>query len=100
MSVTEWIIRMVFTTEGFVEVAIESLPAWGLNPRPLNICFTVLWCRHEVRELKKTFCRNAFTKKCVFSDDYPVYMYIYEYSKNLGYLFFEWTVATAWLLLK
>ena len=26
---------MVFTTEGFFEVAIESWPEWDLNPRPL-----------------------------------------------------------------
>ena len=27
---------MVFTTEGFLEVAIESWPEWDLNPRPLK----------------------------------------------------------------
>ena len=27
-------IHMIFTTEGFFEVAIESWPEWGLNPRP------------------------------------------------------------------
>ena len=27
---------MLFTTEGFFEVAIESWPDWDLNPRPLN----------------------------------------------------------------
>ena len=27
---------MVFTTEGFLEVAIESWPEWDLKPRPLN----------------------------------------------------------------
>ena len=27
---------MVFITEGFFEVAIESWPGWDLNPRPLN----------------------------------------------------------------
>ena len=27
---------MVFITEGFFEVAIESWPEWDLNPRPLN----------------------------------------------------------------
>ena len=27
---------MVFTTEGFFEVAIESWPEWDLNPRSLN----------------------------------------------------------------
>ena len=29
-------IYMVFTTDGFFEVAIESWPEWGLNPQPLN----------------------------------------------------------------
>ena len=29
-------IYIVFTTEGFFEVAIESLPEWDLSPRPLN----------------------------------------------------------------
>ena len=33
---------MVFTTEGFLEVAIESWPGWDLNPRPLNSCVQVL----------------------------------------------------------
>ena len=27
---------MVFITEGFFEVAIESWPEWDLNPGPLN----------------------------------------------------------------
>ena len=27
---------MVFITEGFSEVALESWPQWDLNPRPLN----------------------------------------------------------------
>ena len=27
---------MVFTTEGLLEVAIESRPEWDLNPQPLN----------------------------------------------------------------
>ena len=25
-----------FTTEGFFEAVIESLPEWDLNPQPLN----------------------------------------------------------------
>ena len=29
-------IYVVFTTEGFLEVAIESWPEWDLNSRPLN----------------------------------------------------------------
>ena len=27
---------MVFTTEGFFEVTIESWPEWDLNPRPTH----------------------------------------------------------------
>ena len=27
---------MLFTTEQFLEVAIESWPEWDLNPRPLS----------------------------------------------------------------
>ena len=30
MSIVEWMIHMVFTTEGFVELAIESWPEWDL----------------------------------------------------------------------
>ena len=33
---THGLIDMVFTTEGFFEVAIESWPEWDLNPGPLN----------------------------------------------------------------
>ena len=32
---------MVFITEGFFEVAIESWPEWDLNPRPLNSVETI-----------------------------------------------------------
>ena len=34
-------IYMVFITEGFFEVAIESWPEWDLNPRPLNSAQTL-----------------------------------------------------------
>ena len=27
---------MIFTPEGFLEVAIESCPEWDFNPPPLN----------------------------------------------------------------
>ena len=30
-------ICMTFTTEGFLEVTIESWPKWDLNPRALNL---------------------------------------------------------------
>ena len=32
---------MVFTTEAFLEVAIENRPEWDLNPRPLNFVQTL-----------------------------------------------------------
>ena len=34
-------IYMVFTTDGFFEVAIESWPKWDVNPRPLNFVQTL-----------------------------------------------------------
>ena len=33
---------MLFITEGFFEVAIESWPEWDLNPRPLNSVQNIL----------------------------------------------------------
>ena len=35
------LIHMVFTTEGILEVAIESSPEWDLNPRPLDSVHTL-----------------------------------------------------------
>ena len=32
---------IVFITEGFFEIAIESWPEWDLNPRPLNFTQTL-----------------------------------------------------------
>ena len=32
---------MVFTTEGFLEVAIESWPEWDMNLVPLNFAETL-----------------------------------------------------------
>ena len=33
---------MAFTTEGFLEVAIESWSEWDLNPRPLTtVCMYI-----------------------------------------------------------
>ena len=32
---------MVFTTERFLEAAIESRPEWDLNPQPLNSAQTL-----------------------------------------------------------
>ena len=36
MSLAECTIHIVFTTEAFFEVVIESLPEWDLNPQQLN----------------------------------------------------------------
>ena len=33
---------MIFTTDRFLKVAIESLPEWNLNPGPMNLVQTVL----------------------------------------------------------
>ena len=41
---------MIFTTERFFEVAIESWPEWDLNPQPLNSVQTLYpteLSRHE-----------------------------------------------------
>ena len=34
-------IYILFTTEGFLEVVIESWPGWDLKPRPLNYIQTL-----------------------------------------------------------
>ena len=48
----KWInIYMVFTTEGFFEVAMESWPEWDLNPRPLNFVQTLLLTELSGHEL-------------------------------------------------
>ena len=47
-------IYLVFTTEGFFELAIESLPEWDLNPRPLNSHITSE-CRYKFLTHRKRF---------------------------------------------
>ena len=42
MSVAEWMMHMVFTAEGFFEVATENWPDWDLNLWTLNFVLT-LW---------------------------------------------------------
>ena len=41
MSVAEWWIHIVFTTEGYFQVAINSCPERDLNPLPLNSFWTL-----------------------------------------------------------
>ena len=44
-----WYLLMVFTTEGFLEVAIESWLEWDMNPGPLN---PILWFALKNIEMK------------------------------------------------
>ena len=41
---------MVFSTEGFLEVAIESWPEWDLNPRPLNSVHVYIFHKLQLRK--------------------------------------------------
>ena len=68
MSVVEWTDRyMVFTTERFVEVALESWSEWDLNPRPLN----------SVQMLYNRLRSHAMSSTCTHC--YMIHMYIYIY---------------------
>ena len=58
---------MVFTTEGFLEVAIESWPEWDLNPRPLNSVQIYIYIYRYID--RYIF---IYIYMCVY-----VYMYIY-----------------------
>ena len=42
MLVAEWIDTLVFTTEGLLEIAIESWPEWDLNPTTTEFCSDAL----------------------------------------------------------
>ena len=41
---------MVCTTEELFEVAIESWPEWGLNPRPLNSFQTFIYITKTIKK--------------------------------------------------
>ena len=49
---------MVFTTGGFLEVAIESWPELNLNPRPLNPVQNIYIPLHSCDYLKKISIKN------------------------------------------
>ena len=38
--------QVMFTTEEFLEVAIERLSKWDLNPRPLNSVQTIKYIKY------------------------------------------------------
>ena len=50
--------------------------------------FTVLLCRHVVGELKRTFCRNVFIKKCVFNDTHIYKIMTMTSIKDMRYSMF------------
>ena len=52
---------MVFTTEGFLEVAIESLPEWDLNPQPLNSVQTL-----QPTLRRSNVCMYLFMYLCMY----------------------------------
>ena len=63
---------MVFTTEGFFELAIESLPEWDLNPRP-RIPFS------RSNRLGYQAMSSARTQSQLCTAICVVYIYIYIY---------------------
>ena len=46
---------MVFTTDGFFEIAIEIWPEWDLNPQPLNSVFLFVCFITKLLEFICTF---------------------------------------------
>ena len=75
---------MVFTTEGFFEVAIESWPGWDLNPRPLNFVQTLQPTElsgHELNSHSEPTLysySNIYTYICRYMClDIRIYKYIY-----------------------
>ena len=41
MHFSTLLVHMIFTTERFIEVAIENWRDWDLNPRPMNSIQTI-----------------------------------------------------------
>ena len=72
---------MVFTTEGFLEVAVESWPEWDLNPRPLNSVQTLQpteLSSHEFNSLSEPTLYSHVSCLCsVFTYIYIRKLYIY-----------------------
>ena len=59
---------MVFTTEGLLEVAIESWPEWDLNPRPIatsnNPSVVNTICITSFRYKRDYLCETSLKNKC------------------------------------
>ena len=78
---------MLFTTEGFFEVGIESWPAWDLNPQPLNSIQTLELTELSGHEFNSHLEHLELTLYyiCIYIYIY-IYIYIdimYIYSGNL-----------------
>ena len=84
MSAAEWMIYMVFTTEGFFEIAIESWPEWDLNPRLLNSVQT-LWptelSGHEF---------NSHSEPTLYSYSISSFVHIYIYPEKGHQINYIW----------
>ena len=70
----ELIIHMLFTTEGFFEVGIESWPAWDLNPQPLNSIQTLELTELSGHEFNSHLEHLELTLYYIW-----IYIYIYIY---------------------
>ena len=73
-------IYMVFTTEGLLEVAIESWPEWDLNPRPLIYIYIYIYIY-----TLSTGDNIRFTCTCTFYDLNMQYKIIYKASFQMYY---------------
>ena len=71
---------MVFITEGFFEVAIESWPEWNLNPRPVNSVQTLQPTELSGHEF------NSHSEPTLYSYIH-IYIYIYIYIHIYIYIY-------------
>ena len=75
---------MVFTTEGFLEVAIESWPEWNFNPRPLNSVQNIISFRYKIHIYIYILC-HIYYRYIINIIIYTLYMY-YKYIINILYV--------------
>ena len=86
---------MVFTTEGFFEVAIESWRGWYLNPRPLNSSFSRIIARVLFGCVSMIYRDQVFrsaicpSKYCFYVIYIYIYIYVYIYIYIYIYIYFQ-----------
>ena len=85
--------HMIFTTEGFFEVAIESRPEWDLNPQLLNFVqnsvYILLSCYINVLVFEIYLKHVSFSKyfrAISVASSVQVYINITNYSKEYTYI--------------